>query len=86
MTRLSSLPLAAFLLLTGGCNVLTFGCDRGSERQTQMVATVSDTSGSNSVDAWLSLGENRGNQNPAFQVGVNVQSVRGPVPSTPRTA
>lgn len=79
MTRFALAPLGALLFLTAGCNSL-FECGRGSERETQMVATVSDTSGSISVDAWLTLGENRGNSNPARQVAVNVQSVQAPVP------
>ena len=61
--RFRFLPLAALLVLTAGCNLLTFGCNRGSERETDMVATVSDTSGSIRVEAWLSLGEGRGTQN-----------------------
>src|SRR4051794_37717175 len=75
VTRLPFLPLCALLLLTAGCNLLPLECDRGSERHTYMVATVSDTSGSNSVDAWLALGENRDNQNSTHSVGVHVQSV-----------
>jgi hypothetical protein len=80
VTRLPLLPLGALHLLTAGCHLLPLECDRGSERHTYMVATVSDTSGSNSVDAWLALGENRDNQNSTHSVGVNVQSVAAPIP------